>query len=248
MIRWICNALVDWTWIFLSILPIYYGYYWFIPISLLIIGTRQHALVILGHDGAHRLICKNKILNDLLTWIFAFGGLGANLELYRDFHFRHHRHLGTNEDPELEARSNVRSWEHLPTYKQAIKRFFLDSLGLGIKDFLKVSTLISIKSLFLWYTIFFLLAPFPFSLYFLAMWMCSLPTSFWGCFRLRTWTEHVDSDSTHIIEPNILERFIFLPHNTWLHYEHHEKPSIPFYNLPKARKFPSNSIADLWRK
>ena len=29
---------------------------------------------------------------------------------------------------------------------------------------------------------------------------------------------------------------LFAPHNVWYHYEHHRWASIPFYNLPAARK------------
>ena len=39
-------------------------------IAALIIGTRQFALVIMMHDGAHNLISKNKKINDFISqWL-----------------------------------------------------------------------------------------------------------------------------------------------------------------------------------
>jgi fatty acid desaturase len=40
---------------------------------IVVIAARQHALGILGHDGAHRLICRNRVLNDLLATSYANG-------------------------------------------------------------------------------------------------------------------------------------------------------------------------------
>ena len=42
-------------------------------VAALIIGTRQFALVVMMHDGAHNLISKNKKINDFISqWLCAY--------------------------------------------------------------------------------------------------------------------------------------------------------------------------------
>ena len=54
-------------------------------ISTLIIGTRQFALVILMHDGAHNLISKNKKVNDFISqWLCAYPMM-TETNTYRKF-------------------------------------------------------------------------------------------------------------------------------------------------------------------
>ena len=71
-----------------------------------VIAARQHALGTLGHDGAHRLICRNRVLNDLLANILCTWPLMSNLSGYRAFHFEHYRKVGTPDDPELIHKNN----------------------------------------------------------------------------------------------------------------------------------------------
>ena len=69
-------------------------------ISTLIIGTRQFALVILMHDGAHNLISKNKKVNDFISqWLCAYPMM-TETNTYRSYHLKHHKHTETNQDPD----------------------------------------------------------------------------------------------------------------------------------------------------
>ncbi len=74
------------------------------------------------------------------------------------------------------------------------------------------------------------------------VWTWSLLTGFWAIFRFRTWYEHVGleqagQEGTHRFSANPVVRFLFFPHNTHCHYEHHRWPSVPYYNLPALREF-----------
>ena len=247
MISWIAAALFDWSIILCCTLVISYSWYILIPIAIIICGCRQHALAILVHDGAHKLISRRRLVNELLNWLCAAGPLGVDMTAYRKFHFAHHKHLGSALDPEIEAREYIDSLRALPTYQQAVRLFLFDCLGCGIKDFRRVVTFLSIKSLILWWCIFLMVVPTPLNLIIATIWFVSIPTSFWGCFRLRSMTEHVGINGTYLIRANWLERFIFLPHNTYLHAEHHLKPSIPFSGLPNVRTRRCMSVRQLWR-
>jgi fatty acid desaturase len=73
------------------------------------------------------------------------------------------------------------------------------------------------------------------TLWILLIWYAASLTAFWAVFRLRMWTEHVGTRETYRVSVSWWQRALYLPHNTWYHYEHHRWPSIPYWNLPRAR-------------
>ncbi len=231
---------------------------WFAVVVLL--GSRQHALAILGHDGAHRLICRNRQLNDWLTELLCFWPLGAGLRAYRAFHFRHHRHVGTDRDPE---RVHLRDWSaeqfRLPKTRRQIAGYFAgDLIGLGIGEVVKMVRLVGkagtrdwlggpLWALAVW-------GPVAATGYWQlpAAWYAAQVTSFWAWFRLRLFTEHLGLDGdrhTYRIRANWWQRLLICPHGTWLHYEHHAHPSVPCWALPELRNeaAPVVTVGDLFR-
>lgn len=231
---WLLAVIFDWFIIFLS-----FGLAWFYNhplgyfLAILAIGNRQHAIAILGHDGAHRLISKNKKLNDLLTNIFSFYPTFTDLEGYRKFHFAHHRHLGTPQDPELDFQPSFPKQKLPLSNSLLILRLTMDLFGGGLPEiskFIGKTTKTGWQSLCWWLVVG--------SILFLIGWWLFIPiyftcvsTSFWTFFRLRTYTEHYGIGYTYRLKPTLLLRLI-CPHNTWAHYEHHEHPQIPFWQLP----------------
>jgi len=72
-----------------------------IPLSIMVIGTRQLGLAILMHEAAHGGLAKNLRLNDWLGhWLCAVP-IGASLSAYRPYHLSHHRFAQQPEDPDL---------------------------------------------------------------------------------------------------------------------------------------------------
>lgn len=75
-----------------------------IPLGLLvilIIASRQFALTILMHEGAHYLLHPDKQINDRMSdWLCAFPLLN-NTHAYRVNHFNHHWYAETEQDPDL---------------------------------------------------------------------------------------------------------------------------------------------------
>lgn len=249
---WLRRVLIDYFLIMVFLTSIYFLWiklpFWLsgfpILICLICIGARQHAIAILGHDGAHRLICRNKYLNDILTTCLCFGPLGFLLGGYRRFHFEHHRKVGTHEDPELKHKNHFLwgQWDlpfrwsivilhligdlcggaipHLVmAYRLTKTTSFLDQLG--------VFVVIGILVFMGWYFGF---------LWAVGIWFLCLWTTFWAMFRIRIWTEHVGTLGTHIIiKATWWQKLLFLPHNTWCHWYHHEGPAIPCWKLPECR-------------
>ena len=73
-------------------------------VAALIIGTRQFALVVMMHDGAHNLISKNKKINDFISqWLCAYPMMTETVS-YRKYHLIHHKHTETQGDAQYPKR------------------------------------------------------------------------------------------------------------------------------------------------
>jgi len=247
-LRWFSQVLFDWL-IIISVFVIIY-HIQNLPLKIaaciggwLIIGARQHALAILGHEGAHGLVSENKLLNDWAVRIFCSCPLGTDFDQYREFHLKHHAYTSTDQDPEIILKKIDNRW-YLPlTWGRLIRRIFLDAVGLGIPDLFRFSKSNKPKnmrgklSLLLWWIA--ALGITIWGKYWLAfgLLVVSLHTSFWAIFALRIWTEHVGTGATHQIRASWWQKALFLPHNTWVHDVHHANVNIPFYNLERGRAF-----------
>src|SRR5260370_32821598 len=65
------------------------------------IGSRQHALLVLMHDGVHYRLLRNRRLNDWMSEVILAWPHPATARQYRKNHFAHHKFLNTAEDPDL---------------------------------------------------------------------------------------------------------------------------------------------------
>ena len=97
----------------------------------------QHALAILGHDGTHFTLSHDRRLNDFLTNFFAFWPVGLTVSGYRALHFKHHKHTGTEDDPELgHKRSRSPQWDLPAKPSRILKYAALDIVGGSFPDYL----------------------------------------------------------------------------------------------------------------
>lgn len=103
---------------------------WSWLVAICIIAGAQHGLSLIGHEGAHRLICPhNKRLNDLIaTYLFAAPVL-LPFNVYRQRHVLHHRFVSQTGDTKNVYRRDWRGW-----------RFFAEAFRslLGLDYLLKV--------------------------------------------------------------------------------------------------------------
>lgn len=228
--------------------------------AVLFVGVRQHGLFIMAHDGGHFRASKNRKLNDFLTNIFCVWPFGRDLEAYRQSHFEHHRYVGTKDDPELHFRKlNAPHWDLPTTQARIFGLAFKDLIGIRIarnilvlgwslaaasrRDQLISFCLLICVSALLWSQD---------CLWVLAIWFIALLTVAPASFRLREWTEHINTHETHRITASWWQRFFFLAHNTWYHFEHHRWSQIPSWNLAKVRSLntdvPVKSVSQLFRE
>jgi fatty acid desaturase len=75
-----------------------------LPLTLLLIGSRQRALATLLHEAAHGVLLKNKKLNRLVGEFFAGGLVYQTWSSYKNSHvLSHHHKLGNKEkDPDFQ--------------------------------------------------------------------------------------------------------------------------------------------------
>jgi fatty acid desaturase len=242
--KWLWRVMLDWS-IVLGCF-ILCGAFWFAwPICIPLLATRQHALGILGHDGAHRLACSNKFWNDVLTSLLCLGPLGIPLGGYRHFHFGHHRHVGTDKDPERIHKRLFPQWEPPLHYRTLTRQILVDLLGGGIPHIAMAIWLTRPRSLRdawlcpLISLTFLAICWYSNTLWIPILWFGTQITAFWAVFRLRLWSEHAGTNSTYRIKADWWQRLLFLPHSTWYHWEHHYNPNIPCWSLYHVRNNPN---------
>lgn len=109
----------------------YSGHWEVYAVAIVVIGTRQHALGILMHDGAHYRLLRSRRMNNLVSdWFLGFP-LVISTSLYRATHFAHHRWVNTDKDPDKRAAERLKDW-HWPRSKASAAWVLLrDALGLG---------------------------------------------------------------------------------------------------------------------
>jgi fatty acid desaturase len=242
--QWVSRVLWEWTLIAVILWAARRCDHWLAYyLCLFPLATRQHALGILGHDGAHYTASKSRLLNDAAASVLSLWPLGIGLEGYRRFHFKHHQLRGTTEDPELRHKVwAAPEWATPMTLSRLCAYLAKDCMGFAVRDIIRVIQIVRpaaardiIGPIILWVALLIVLHSLG-GLWIAALWWISINSTYWAVFRIRMWTEHTGTTGTHRTSAAFWQKWLFMPHNTWCHYEHHEWPGIPCWNLPKARE------------
>ena len=85
-LEWIALSGIGWSWT----LPIIFA-------SALLVGAAQHHLGVLGHEGSHRTLFRNRWLNELASDWLCMYPLFTTTYMYRLQHLAHHQFVN---DPE----------------------------------------------------------------------------------------------------------------------------------------------------
>lgn len=228
-----------------------------IVLGIMIVGTRQLGLGVIGHDAAHYLLFTNRRFNDWVAeWFLNRPLLGASIVPYRNYHFVHHRFTQQKNDPDLVLsgpfpttkasmrRKIIRDLTGQTGWKQrkaTIRNIFsaADGNGLDIaRGLIRLGPNIAINLAFLA----FFVAMDRWYLY-LLLWV--VPNLTWELLvaRIRNIGEHgavPDNDdrlrNTRTTLAGPLERVFIAPYFVNYHLEHHLLVSCPCYNLPRAHK------------
>ena len=225
-------------------------------LSVIVIGSRQFALAVLAHDGAHNLLFSNEKINDFASQWFCAFPLFSDNRPYRPYHLAHHRFTESENDPDLSLsapfpitkasfrRKVIRDLTGQTGFKRysiALKSIFSSEADNFAGRIKKISDKIGgffISNL----VIFSLIAIFShWSIYFLLWWIPAF-TYYSLIVRIRNIAEHsvtpgdTNLNNTRTTKASLLTRYLLVPHHVNFHLEHHLFTNCPWYNLPKVHE------------
>lgn len=226
----------------LKLLPLYI-------FSVFLIASRQHALFLMMHEGAHFQFCQSKRWNNILSSVLASWPIALSTCRFREHHWSHHKFLNTDMDPDWARKKANPRWH----YPKETHRFWADFLpyfrGLGVTEMFFAIKLIGPQKkelclfLFYWATIataFTITSGWQiFALYWLVPYFSVLPI----LNKVRSIVEHLALPNTRSLNAarNIcgspIESFFFGPHENSLHLIHHLRPSVPWHKISLARQY-----------
>lgn len=98
-----------------------------VGVAMCLIGALQHRLAGLGHEASHYILCRNRLLNELVSDIFCMFPLFSTTDQYRQIHLGHHEYPNDWErDPELINLGKTRMMDQFPmTRWQFIRNYGL---------------------------------------------------------------------------------------------------------------------------
>jgi len=245
-------------------------YFWPNPLmaglSVVLIGTRQHALFVIAHDAAHYLLYENRTLNDLMGRACATVQ-GLSMCTYRVIHRLHHNNLYGELDPDTALHGGY------PRGKgYLIRRLLKDLAGLtAVKTYayflggapaLNTATNVALRPLddtsaklrreaksdrdqviALHVAMLLFFAWNGYLVQYLVLWILPLVTVVQALLRLRAIAEH--GATTDFSSPLTAARtnvcpawlaWLIFPHHVNYHIEHHLYASVPHYNLPRLHR------------
>lgn len=232
---------------------------WLMIFSVLLIGTRIHALGILMHEASHFNLFSNPKWNDRVAKLFITGPVFISLDSYRKTHQLHHQYSLTTKDPTHTRKANIAIYD-FPKKKSLY--FILDLLKIlcGYGVYLALSDLLRNRSTaptkgksFLGdlkicgiIVFIFILYKFNYLNTYLIFWV--LPTltvlpllNYW-----RTISEHSSlytPEPTRTVIYSSFLKWLITPYNINYHLEHHLFPKKTWYNLAKLKNEESEKLS-----
>lgn len=219
--------------------------------ALCLIGTRQLGGAALMHEAAHRVLFRDRRLNDWVgNWLCAYP-IWSDTDRYRPYHLQHHAHTGTEQDPDLglivpfpvtPASLRRKLWRDLSgkTGRKFARAAYARTFGRWRTDPLArraaVGALVSNLVLFALLAV----AGHP-ALYLL--WAGAWLTTNTLVTRVRFIAEHALTPDQHdplrntrTVLPTWWERLLIVPNRLNYHLEHHLLMTVPHYNLPRLHR------------
>jgi fatty acid desaturase len=248
--------LEDYFFIIASILATYYISWYFYPLTILIIGSRQRALATLLHEAAHGVLAKNTYLNFVLGTFVSGYLIFQTFTGYKKSHVNyHHRHLGHPIlDPDFyfhiseglynnNRNSFISRYIIMPIFLSKVPNYiytlFKDRLSFQKSQPIEIIVMIT-------YILTIALVSWLLNLQNIVILFWIIP--YLTTFQIIGWflelSEHYPLVGNHDIDIYMtrnrhsywLEGFFLSIHNENYHLDHHLNPATPFWNLPKAHK------------
>ncbi|WP_374029269.1 fatty acid desaturase family protein [Bdellovibrio bacteriovorus] len=211
---------------------------------VVVIAARQHALLVVMHEGAHFRISKNIKVNDFISNMLAAYPVMISTLDYRVHHTAHHKYTNGEQDPDWVRKIPLQEWQ-FPQSKSAITKTLLQQIAVGGWQWISLMVKMSKKDWkkgFYWAALLGTVAVTGTWKEFLLYWMVPLATLFPMFQRIRSISEHFGLVRSHELNGSRntlagpIESFFLSPHDVNYHLAHHLFPSVPHYNLKSLHK------------
>ena len=239
------------------------AYYWnpvLYVLAVMVIGARQHGLLVIGHDASHYRYLPTRWQNDLFGNLFLMWPTFASVEGFRKFHARHHQYTNLPDDGNRQlwhthnaAGEFEPEWVFPKTRRGLVlmilrRAAVLTGISWVIRGLVGASLIpqprwMAAARIAFYASVAGALTYFGVWLEFVVYWLVPFCTWHIAAEYIRLICEHsaVDADEdeygvTRTTLPTWLERFFILPRNIGYHIEHHWYPSVPFYRLPELHR------------
>lgn len=221
-------------------------------LAIILIGGRMRGLDNLMHEASHNMLFKSRLLNKWLGSIFVAFPVFTNFKPYRESHYKHHKYLWTDQDPDTSELKALGLNHTIITKGDFVFKYILGSLfikhifkniqGCITRFFSKQgqTNLEYAVKLGMWISIITLSVVFNFWMGLVLYWFVPLVTVFPV---IRFWSDLADHSGLETSDPlyssrnnygSWVERMILSPHHDSFHIVHHLFPYIPHYRLKKA--------------
>jgi len=237
-----------------------------VAVTIAIIATQQHALIVLCHDSTHYRLFNPRWLNDLVGRTCGMV-VGVSMCTYRIVHRLHHNHLYQDQDPDIPlhggyprgrmylAKKLFRDFCGLSAWKTYA--YFFGAPSTNTESSVQSSPPLDDTSKRLQHsarddrwlvagfhvTALFLAFAAGYGLQYLLLWVLPLATVVPALLRLRALCEHgAVNDITSPLRAARTNfspgwlQWVLFPHNVNYHLEHHVYPAIPHYKLPDCHR------------
>ena len=199
---------------------------WFLII--IAIGLRtflQTGLFIIVHDSIHGVISMNQKIDNSIGCLAAFLYAILPYQTLANNHYQHHRYPATEKDPDYSSSSqNFWLWygSFMKHYQKG-KQFWILFWGMTIIFWCLIALHIAVANIFLFWVIPIVLS--------------SLQLFFFGIFlpHRQLDEEHSDRHRARSSNYSVFWSFISCYHFGY-HWEHHQYPYLPWYQLPLVRQ------------
>jgi beta-carotene ketolase (CrtW type) len=201
------------------------GWAWALTLPLVaVLSWLSVGLFIVAHDAMHGSLAPgqgraNLFVGRLALLLYA----GFWMDRLRPKHFDHHKHVGTERDPDFAAEHPTRFW---PWYRQFMTRYF------GLREFLVLSVIV-------WSYVLLLGAPLGNLLLFWAVpsILSSLQLFYFGTYLPHRHEDDAFADEHRARSNNfgVVTSLLTCFHFGY-HREHHLSPGTPWWALPAKRR------------
>ena len=227
-----------------------------VPVSvacMLLIATRQHALLTLMHDFSHYQFSRqqrtvNDVLGDVLTALPFF----ITVHGFRRNHLQHHAHVATDLDPNWVSSLKRARYQFPMTRAQVwlevlkhcigfytlaeLKRYTVDA-GMAVE----LPRAVRITRALFWLAVAGLATYFELWTVILLYWLLPLATFLMAILYLRDIGEHYGMSAPGILGSRTVlagwvERLLIAQNGVNFHAEHHLFPSVPFFRLKRLHR------------